>query len=72
MIQLQNYIMNCWKHILDKYHYLSNAKRKNIKPKYKPEKLFIKGYDYIIQSKNEELTEDLSDVPPLEIYEKKS
>ena len=47
-------------------------------PKLKPNKFFIKGYDYIIWSKNEkgttdkkEMTDkeepvDLSDIPPLE------
>ena len=45
-----------WETYLDEYFYLSHVKRKKMNPKYKLEKLFSKGYDYSMWSKNEEST----------------
>ena len=42
----------------DEYYYLSHTKRKKMNRKYKPKKLFIKGYDYSMWSKHEEESTD--------------
>ena len=42
----------------DEYYYLSHAKWKKKNHKYKPKKLFIKGYDYSVWRKNEEESTD--------------
>ena len=55
----------------DKYNELSDAKINKMHPKYDPESLFVKTYNYDAWSENEELTDkeesvDSSDMPPLE------
>ena len=69
MIQLQNYISNCLK-----YYYVSDAERNKMDHKYKPKKLFSKGYYHSVWSENgRELTDkEQSVMPPLEADEKKA
>ena len=55
----------------DEHCYLSHAKRKKMNRKYKPKKLFIKGYNYSMWSKHKDISSfneeslDLSVMPPL-------
>ena len=54
----------------DEYYYLSDRKRKKVNSKYKPKKLFIKGYNYNdwyenVEPSDKEESVDISDMPPL-------
>ena len=42
----------------DQYYCLLHAKRKKMNHKYKPKKLFIKGYNYSMWSKHEKESSD--------------
>ena len=78
-LELYNELLETY---FDEYYYLSHGKRKKMDPKYKPKKLFAKGYDYREWSKNEGETADneestnkkelidLCNMPPLEGDEK--
>ena len=55
----------------EEHCYLSHAKRKKMNCKYKPKKFFIKGYDYSMWSKHEDISSvkeeslDVPDMPPV-------
>ena len=71
MIQLQNYIMNCWEHILMSTIVYQIQKEKKMERKYKPKNLFLNAYNYddwfdIKELTDKEESADLSNMSPLE------
>ena len=71
VIKLQNYIMIFYKLVVINNISYQMIKRKKNRFQNKPEDLVLDRYDYSMQSENEEESEDLPPVPPLEGDEEK-